>query len=715
MKKRQADRLNIGVVTPQLSGYGGSEIYLLECLKRWQNVASLTLYTPSFSRKLFKEFGIGPEVEVVKLSAHRTRDRRFGLFQEIVVVPRLWEQNIQQHDLYFLYLFPTQMIQRRPSIWFAAEPCRMIFDLRSHPGADDAEMEVHFYPKVDYDRIRPSDLEILLQVIEKVDSTAVFDRLAVNSLATGRYVENIYGRKADVVAHPGINLPEDTGTPADFDKVLHVGRLWKHKRVDLILKAMALTRSPNRLILAGEGPEKPGLLQLADSLGLGDKVDFMGEISMEEREELYRDCTCCVYTPLREPFGMVPLEAAAAGRPVVATLGGGYSEILSEEAAIFVPAYEGAISQAIHRLMSNPPLAMEMGRAGRRIVESCTWDRTASILMDLFLETAESSRRRGGAVTAAGESPAGTALGAHYYPWYKAGRNPSHWNENKEHAGVTDYPAGGPYSSTRRAVIERHLRQGVRAGLDFFIINWQVDFRGINPIELEATARLFEAIEESGHPMGLAVMLAFSTEDPDIFLDAIRKVKREFMPRDPYLRHDGHPLLWFYFNDPFQGFFYHYYRELKGLCRGVHPVATGGTPYNKFLPRILSGFFRGWCLYSPLEAASRGRREAVWRDNYRDFSEEENKIRIFTICPGFDDSHLTSVEREEKRIRRIPRRGTKTYEKMQEEALALNPLPDYIVITSFNEYHENTHIEPSRKYGDRFLRSTRAFKDRLIG
>ena len=84
-----------------------------------------------------------------------------------------------------------------------------------------------------------------------------------------------------------------------------------------------------------------------------------------------------------------------------------------------------------------------------------------------------------------------------------------------------------------------------------------------------------------------------------------------------------------------------------------------------------------------------------------------------TVCPGFDDSHLTAEHRQDKEIRRITRRGTKTYEYMQEAALGLYPPPDYVVITSFNEYHENTHIEPSKKFGDLFLRSTRTFKEQL--
>jgi hypothetical protein len=209
-------------------------------------------------------------------------------------------------------------------------------------------------------------------------------------------------------------------------------------------------------------------------------------------------------------------------------------------------------------------------------------------------------------------------------------------------------------------------------------------------------------------------MLAFDTEDPEVFLKTIRKVKRTFISSDVYHRKGDSAVLGIYFNDPFQGFFYHHYQKLKTLCKGIQPVATGGARYHKFMPRIMSDFFKGWCFYSPLEVLLGKKREIFWSDNYRDFSEEQAKLKIFTISPGFDDTHLTAEFRQTKKVRRVARRGTQTYEKMQKVALDLHPAPDFVVITSFNEFHENTHIEPSKKFGDAFLRSTRAFKDRLL-
>lgn len=707
--------MNLGIVTPQLRHYGGSEIYLLECLARWQERAGVTVYTPSFDRRLFEEFGIDPRrVEVVPLPAFRKSKSPLGrssLLHETLVLPRLWERRIRRHDVHFLYLFPTHLIRRKPSVWFAAEPLRMLYDLRHHVPSGDEAVPVHLYPKPDYDLVRASELDVLLHLIETVDSEPHFDRLATNSFATGRYLENIYGRTADIVAYPGIRAPGKLVAPTSPGKALFVGRLWRHKRVDLLLKAAALLPEGRELVIVGDGPERPALQRLARRLGIERRVTFAGDVSVAERERLYRECACCVYTPLREPFGMVPLEAAAAGRPVVATAGGGYGEILTDEAATFVPADETAIARAVEEIVSSPERVLAMGRAGQRVVAPYTWDRTAEELFDFFRETADGPvvprRRR--------RHEARPLLGAHYYPWYSAASPVQHWNENREYAVVSDPPSGGPYTSTDPAVVRRHVADAAKAGLDFFVVNWQIGHAGLDPIEVEATEKLVAEADRAGSPLRFAILLAISTEDPATIRRAIEHARDSFTSRKSYLRDPaGTPLLWFFVNDPFLGFLFHHYSDLRRLCRGTRPVAAGGLAYNKFLPRHLREFFSGWSLYSPLEVGSPSRWESIWRESYRDFAEDGGELRVFTICPGYDDSRLESLDRERNRHRAVPRRGLRTYERMQQFALALDPAPDYVVVTSFNEFHENTHIEPSRRHGDRYLRATRAFLERLL-
>jgi glycosyltransferase involved in cell wall biosynthesis len=701
--------MDLGVVTSQLDGYGGAEIYLLECIRRWQREIDVTVYAQTVNRPLLREFGIGERVKLVKLPRSTVRGR-YAFFHETVVQPRIWEQQIPRHQVYLLWQFPTQMIQRRPSVWFASEPPRVLYDLRHHATVEQDEALVHLYPKLSYDRLRVSDWQVLLHMIEKIDATSRFDRLATHCHGTARYLESVYGREADRVIYPGIDVKHPYSSPPSFDKLIFVGRLWRHKRVHLLLQALALSDPCIELIVAGEGPDLPELRSQARGLGIEKRVRFAGSASVEQRDRLYQEACCCVYTPVREPFGMVPLEAAAAGRPIVATEGGGYAEILKEDAAIFVPAAAPEVADAIHAILSNPQKAMEMGRAAQKAVEPHTWDRSAAELLELFRETAGPRPRRS---ARSSEARRRTELGAHYYPWYRAGPEPSHWNENDEFAGVTDWPVGGPYSSGDRSLLERHVDQVVDAGLDFLVVNWHVESGGPSRDEVAATETLFEVVEERSAPLQLGILLVAGTDASQYIVDSIQRVRDDFMPREPYHLVLGLPLIWYFLNDPLMGFLFQEYRELERLSDGLHSIATGGIAYSKFLAGHLRKFFSGWCLYSPLEIASEQRREHIWKESYRDLWEEDAAIRPFSISPGFEDSHLTGRDRASRPHRVTARRGVATYERMQQIALELDPPPDLVVVTSFNEFHENTHIEPSVNQGDAHLHSTRAFKERL--
>jgi glycosyltransferase involved in cell wall biosynthesis len=691
--------MNVGVVTPQISHYGGSEIYLLECLRRWQEVMQVTLYTPLYQRNLLAEFDIGSKVKVVRLPRGRRGANSF--FYNTVVLPRIWEQIIGPHDLYFLYLFPTHFIQRRPSIWFAAEPLRVLYDLRrEHHGTD--KVSIHLYPKIDYDRVIASELDVLLHLIETLDSSAGIDRLATNSRAMGDYLQTVYGRTADRVIYPGVNLPPSVTPLSTSDPLLFVGNLWQHKRIELIIKALA--QLPHaKLRIVGEGPEKHNLRRLTRALGLDRRVTFCGSVDQEMLRDIYERSSACVYTPEREPFGMVPLEAAAAARPVIATQGGGYDEVLDESCARFVPAHPDRIAESIASVLGDQGIARAMGAAGREIATHHSWDRTAAELLDLFNDTV--SRRNG--------TSRQSLLGAHYYPWYRAGEDPQHWNENREFAAVTDLPVRGMYSSDDPDLIRSHLKMAADAQLDFLVVNWQVTFQGLNPTELRATRMLFAAAEKANPKIALSILLAINTDDADVVEGVLKLVRTEFMSFPAYHRVKGRPVLWYYLSGPFLGFLFYHRGLLKRMTRGCHAIATGQLIYNQFAPAPLREFFSGWCVYSPLQVARRGIREAIWTSSYRSFVEDGGDLRVFTICPGYDDTRLASPQRSQSRYRNTSRRGTRTFEEMQQVALTLNPAPDLVVITSFNEFHENTHIEPSHAFGDAFLRSARSFRDAL--
>ncbi|PYR24278.1 MAG: glycosyltransferase family 4 protein, partial [Acidobacteria bacterium] len=128
---------------------------------------------------------------------------------------------------------------------------------------------------------------------------------------------------------------------------LVVSALVPYKRIDLAIDACRLAGVPLKIV--GDGPERPRLERRA-----GSEVSFLGRLSDEEVRACYRRAPV-VLLPGEEDFGIVPLEAQACGRPVVALARGGALEtIVPEETGLLVDestptAFADAISRAIDR------------------------------------------------------------------------------------------------------------------------------------------------------------------------------------------------------------------------------------------------------------------------------------------------------------------------------------------------------------------------------
>ena len=107
-------------------------------------------------------------------------------------------------------------------------------------------------------------------------------------------------------------------------------RLFPVKGVALALQAVALLAQAHdvRLLVAGAGPELPRLQALAVKLGIGDRVTFLGAVS--DMAAFYRNVDCLLHPPITEAFGLVAIEAAAHGCPVVAAAVDGLPEAVAD-------------------------------------------------------------------------------------------------------------------------------------------------------------------------------------------------------------------------------------------------------------------------------------------------------------------------------------------------------------------------------------------------
>src|SRR6266702_2568836 len=120
------------------------------------------------------------------------------------------------------------------------------------------------------------------------------------------------GIAAEVMPHPPQELPYRCEEYGDF--VLSVGRLDRAKRIDLMLDAVAADPAL-RCVIAGDGPDRPRLEELARRHGLNGRVTFAGRVSEAELADLYARCLAVYYAPIDEDFGMVPYEAFLAEKP----------------------------------------------------------------------------------------------------------------------------------------------------------------------------------------------------------------------------------------------------------------------------------------------------------------------------------------------------------------------------------------------------------------
>ena len=110
------------------------------------------------------------------------------------------------------------------------------------------------------------------------------------------------------------------------------------------------------LTIAGDGPARDAVARLAVELGVGDRVDIVGQRTREELRALYETAHAFVLPSERESFGIAALEARAAGLPVIAMLGGGARDFISPGVNGLLARDERELSEFIARLAIDVPL-----------------------------------------------------------------------------------------------------------------------------------------------------------------------------------------------------------------------------------------------------------------------------------------------------------------------------------------------------------------------
>jgi glycosyltransferase involved in cell wall biosynthesis len=198
--------------------------------------------------------------------------------------------------------------------------------------------------------------------------------LIANSHFAAARLQRLYGRAADAVVYPGVDLTlfKPGGTPDKY--AVTVGRLAPEKGLERLFDLWReLPELPLRVVGAGE-PEY--VLDLKQRASAG--VEFRGQLEPDQVAEAYRRATVAVFAPYGEEFGIAPLEAMASGVPVVAWREGGLVETVVDAQTGYLASDAVTFRQRVRLLVHDAERRRVLGQAARQRAEAFSWQRTAA-------------------------------------------------------------------------------------------------------------------------------------------------------------------------------------------------------------------------------------------------------------------------------------------------------------------------------------------------
>jgi glycosyltransferase involved in cell wall biosynthesis len=246
---------------------------------------------------------------------------------------------------------------------------------------------------------RDKKIDMLFWKLNFVFSCRYSDGLVVASNGTKKdCIENYKARPENVtVIHNGIDAdyirkrslePLDVSIPPGYSVISTAGRLAYEKNLPLLLNAFALIRKTKRvkLLVLGDGHERPQLEKLADALGVINDIHFLGY--QENPYKFIRRSDLFVHTCLLEGFGNVIVEAMACGIPVVATdCPYGPGEIIKDgESGILVPMDSvDVLAETMSLILNNEQRRKELSKKGYNRSLEFSVDKMVRAYEDFFL------------------------------------------------------------------------------------------------------------------------------------------------------------------------------------------------------------------------------------------------------------------------------------------------------------------------------------------
>ncbi|MBD0327582.1 MAG: glycosyltransferase family 4 protein [Pyrinomonadaceae bacterium] len=264
-------------------------------------------------------------------------------------------------DLLIGLKFPAYLIPHPNKVVWILHQHRTAYELWDHPLGD-----LIYEPDgaLVRDAIHAADKKILAEA----------KSLYANSGNVARRLKQYCGLDSQPLYHPPPHAEEFYTAETVGDYLFFPSRLCRPKRQSLVLEALARTREHVRVSFAGT-PDLPSyineLQSLARKLKVQQRVEWLGQVSEDEKRRLYAESIGVLYPPIDEDYGYVTLEAMLAAKPVITcTDSGGPLEFVrdNETGLVAEPTIEG-LAARMDQLWKHKEQSREWGRRGRALYD----------------------------------------------------------------------------------------------------------------------------------------------------------------------------------------------------------------------------------------------------------------------------------------------------------------------------------------------------------
>ncbi len=397
--------MNLGIISVHgcpirqagIKDVGGMNVYLLETAKRIADFGNkVDIFTRRHDPKDPQIININDNLRLIHIDSGPVDAEKKELFSYINIftkkVIKIIEHENNLYDIFSSHYWLSGIVGNDLSKQFHVPHVTSFHTLN--------DLKQKAFP---FDEFLPIRSKYESLIAKKVDHIIVWSNHEKKSLIS---LYNLDPEKISIIP-PGVDIKKFQQRDIKFcrnylnislDKriILFVGRLEKLKGIDILIKVMATIEILNvqLFIVGGEGnsPEIKRLKDLAIKLNVREKILFLGSIPQDELIYYYGSSDICVLPSYYESFGLAALEAAACGKPVVASRVGGLPSIVIDGKTGYLVNWKcpGPFQEKIEILLNNDLLRKKLGKNARSHTKNLTWDKSTSSIIKLINEITSS-------------------------------------------------------------------------------------------------------------------------------------------------------------------------------------------------------------------------------------------------------------------------------------------------------------------------------------